>query len=240
MTLVLLNSAPPAWFVPLLVGAVALAIVAMLLSRRYERRRSEALASVAGHHGLSFEAVDVALAPQEMALFHLFNAGHSRESRNVMRGRSGGIDVILFDYKYVTGSGKNQATHKQTVAAFRLEGTALPGFDLRHENVFHKIAALFGYRDINFPEHPEFSRRYLLRGSDEAAVRALFSPALIDSFENLATRGNWWVVEGAGERLLVYRPGKRVHPEELPQFLQDTTTVASYFRKGTGAKFGFS
>jgi hypothetical protein len=222
-----------------LVGFLVVAVVVMLLSRRYERRRSEAMATAASQHGLAFELAGESSPEQELLSFHLFNAGRGRKSGNVMRGSSGGIDVVLFDYKFVTGSGKSQSTHQQTVAGFRLEGTTLPGFELRHEHIFYKIAALFGYQDIDFPEHPEFSRRYLLRGSDEAAVRALFSPALIEFFQQLANENRWWVVEGTGERLLVYRPEKRLNPAELPQFLQDTTTVTSYFRKGASAKFGF-
>jgi hypothetical protein len=37
----------------------------------------------------------------------------------------------------------------------------------------HGLAAYFGGQDIDFAESPEFSRAYRLRGSDEAAVRAV-------------------------------------------------------------------
>ena len=230
----------PEWFWYAFIGLAVLVGIIGLLKLRFERRRRETLALAAGQHGLSFDAAGEPLAPEEVKGFHLFSDGRARQTRNVMRGSSSGMEIVLFDYKYVTGSGKNQSVHQQTVAAFRLPGATLPGFDLRHENVLYKVAALFGYRDINFTEHPEFSRRYLLRGTDQDAVRALFSPALVQFFENPIHVDRRWAVEGAGNLLLVYRPEKRISGEALPQFLQDSTTVAAQFRQGTGAaKFGW-
>jgi hypothetical protein len=155
-----------------------------------------------------------------------------------MRGSSGGMEVVLFDYKYVTGSGKNQSVHRQTVAAFRVPGASLPAFQLRPESVFDRLASVLGFQDIDFPDHAEFSRRYLLRGKDESAVRAAFSPALIDFFEQLAAGDTRCSVEGAGNLVVVYRPEKRMRAEELPAFLQNATMIAAQFRQGCAMRFG--
>jgi hypothetical protein len=230
----LLESGPTSWVAYAVAGLAALALIAALLSRWRARKRSEALAAAAVQVGLSFQVEAEALPAEEMARFHLFNVGHGHRVRNVMRGSAGGLDIIVFDYRYVTGSGKNQSKHEQTVAAFHLKQAALPGFDLRHEHILYKIANLFGFRDINFADHPEFSRRYLLRGADENAVRSLFSPSLVDFFESLQPE-KIWSVEGQGEWLLVYRARRKADPAKLPDFLEETTTVASAFEKGAGA-----
>lgn len=238
--LLLMKSAPPDWL-PYAVAGSAVALILILLLARgwFERRRSEALTAAAMQVGLSFQVEGEVLPAEEMARFHLFTAGHHHRVRNVMRGSSGGRDIVVFDYRYVTGSGKNQSRHEQTVAAFHLKQAALPGFDLRHENILFKIAALFGYRDINIADHPEFSRRYLLRGADEDAVRSLFSGPLVDFFLSLP-REKHWCVEGQGEWLLVYRDRQKADPARLADFLQDTTTIASAFEKSAGsAKFGW-
>ncbi len=239
MLMHILASSPPTWLWPLFVGSLVAAVLVLAISRRRERRRTEALSQAASQHGLSFEGESASLATAESGAIHLFNIGHHRQSRNVMRGTSGGMDLVLFDYRYVTGSGKSQSTHEQTVAAFRVPGANLPGFELRHETMVEKIASVFGYQDIDFPDHAEFSRRYLLRGKDENAVRAAFSPALIDFFEQLAAGEKWWGVEGAGDSLVVFQPAKRAKPEELTQFIQETTIVASQFRQTGAAKFGW-
>ena len=235
----LMKSAPSTWLPYVLAGVAAVIVIVLLLRGWFERRRSDALAAAAMQVGLSFQVEAEALPPEEMARFHLFTAGHHHRARNVMRGSSGGLDIVVLDYRYVTGSGKNQSRHEQTVAAFHLKQAALPGFDLRHENILYKIAALFGYRDINIADHPEFSRRYLLRGADEKAVRSLFSSPLVDFFEGLQREKNW-SVEGQGKWLLVYRTRQKTDPAKLPDFLQETTTIASAFEKSGGAvKFGW-
>jgi len=238
-SLLLMRTGPPEW-VPYALAGLAAVILLILLARGwFERRRSDALAAASMQVGLSFQVEGEALPAQAMERFHLFTAGHHRRVRNVMRGSSGGLETVVFDYRYVTGSGKNQSRHEQTVAAFHLKPPALPAFDVRPENILYKIAALFGYHDINFAEHPEFSRRYLLRGADENAVRKLFSGPLVDFFMSLPREKNW-SVEGQGEWLLVYRHRHKADPARLADFLQNTTTIASAFDKSAGsAKFGW-
>jgi hypothetical protein len=237
--LLLMKSAPPAWLPYALAGAAALILVAVLLRRWLARKRADALAAAAMQVGLSFQAEAEVLPAVEMERFHVFTVGHHHRVRNVMRGSSGGLDIVVCDYLYITGSGKNQSRHEQTVAAFHLRQAKLPGFDLRHENILYKIAALFGYRDINIADHPEFSRRYLLRGADENAVCRLFSGPLADFFQSLPREKDWFV-EGNGEWVLVYRFSQKADPARLAEFLQETTTIASAFEKSAGAaKFGW-
>ncbi len=72
----------------------------------------------------------------------------------------------------------------------------LPNFTLRPENLFHKIGQVFGYQDIDFDSHPEFSKRYLLKGENESEVRSTFSAdtlAFYESDQKLST-------EDAGRR----------------------------------------
>ena len=42
-----------------------------------------------------------------------------------------------------------------------------------------EMGAVLGHQDIDFASHPAFSRRYLLRGHDENAVRVLFTDVLL-------------------------------------------------------------
>ncbi len=239
MLMLLLKSPPPVWLPYVVAAGILIAVIALLLGRRAARQRREGFTATAMQIGFSFESAGAPFSPSEVTKFHLFTTGHSKEFHNILRGRTDGKDVLIFDYRYITGGGKTQSTHQQTVAAFRLEGANLPSFQLQPENLLHKLSAVFGYQDIDFPEHPEFSRRYLLRGQNEAAVRALFSASLIDAFESLSPETRW-SVEGTENWLLVYRQGKRIKPAEVPQFLQQAGSIASSFAKTTGAtKFGW-
>ena len=114
------------------------------------------------------------------------------------------------------------------MAAFRVRGLDLPAFELRPENALIRLASTFGYQDIDFDSFPEFSKRYLLRGEDEAAIRSRFGPGVLQGLErNLG----WWI-EGAGPLVLLYRQGKRVKPSELYGFLNDTREVVRLLQLG--------
>jgi hypothetical protein len=158
----------------------------------------------------------------------LFSQGRSKKITGLMRGRARDREVALFDYTYITGSGKHRHTWRQTVAGFRFDGPPLPKFVLRPEHLFHKLGSLFGYQDIDFDSHPAFSKRYLLRGDDEPAVRHAFTSEVLEFFE--ANPG--LTVEGADGRLVVYRPGHRAKPEAVRDLLDEGLSVLSLLRGG--------
>ncbi len=110
---------------------------------------------------------------------------------------------------------------------FTSERLNLPSFELRPENILHKIGSSFGYQGIDFRSHPQFSSSYLLRGNDEAAIHALFTPEVLRYFE----RQDGLCVEGDGDKLICYRQRKRVDPHEIKSFLDQGRAVLDLFRR---------
>lgn len=187
-----------------------------------EKKRREAMAAAAAQVGFTYEPASAGTPGDTFGSFHLFNQGHSRSYANILRGPlSAETQALLFDYTYVTGSGKNRSTHHQSVAALYDSRAHFPGFELRPEHVFHKIGSLFGYQDLDFGFNPKFSGEYLLRGHDEAAIRNLFGPTVLSYFEN----NTGWCIEGGGDCIAVYRAGKRIEPEEVPSHLDRLRTL---------------
>ncbi len=209
----------------ILPGAAAIFATVWLVRRRNERERTEAIRQASLHLGMSFVAEDEGLASQSFSGLPLFQKGDSTKTKNVLRGSSGDGEVVVCDYDYTVSHGETSNTFRQTVAAFRLRAE-LPDFSMSPENILHRIGEVFGMQDIDFETHPEFSRSYRLRGSDEAAIRELFGSAVLEHFTN--ERG--WSLEGGGEWLVIYRASKRVAPEDLAAFLQQTTGIARVFR----------
>jgi hypothetical protein len=204
-----------------------IAVVVGYYTRKAEAKRSAALAEVAA--GLTFDFSpgkddDLTTA---LAAFWLFGHGHTKEVWNRFRGTATDRDVEIFDYQYVTGSGKSRQVFGQTVVRVRRPGAWVPSFTLRPESFWHKVGALFGTTDINFDSHPAFSKQYLLKGRDEAAVRAAFTEPVLDYFEDRPGL----CVEAAGEEVLFYRQQSRVEPtaEAVRQLLTDAFDVLSLF-----------
>ena len=213
--------------VPIIVGILSLIGAIIVIAIRQDKKRTEDLAAAAGRMNFTFakEASPHLLSTVEH--FKLFSAGHSKKIRNVFTGKAGDLDVSVFDYRYTTGGGKNSNTSRQTVMLFESDQLEFPRFALRPESVFHKIGQVFGYEDIDFATHEEFSKRYLLRGEDENAVRSTFSSAALSFYETDRTLST----EAHGRQLIHYRARKRMAPEQLQDFITEGVRVLTLLRR---------
>lgn len=190
-------------------------IVVVIVNQRREQERTRALASVASFLGWQFsEAAGMNWIPN-LETFALFSHGHSKALKNIMYGELEGVKAAVFDYYYVTGHGKNSHTYNQSVVYFEPRDLKLPLFSLRPEGVMHKLISAFGYQDIDFGQRPTFSSQYLLRGSDESAVRTVFSDALLSFYET--NQGS--STDGGGNQLFVFRQNYRLSPPEIQAYL---------------------
>jgi hypothetical protein len=210
-------------------GGIALFIIIVAIyfvGRYFAQQRTRNLKKLAELMNFTFSEKGMGDVQEALGGFHLFSQGYSRKISNVLTGMLNDIPVMVMDFRYVTGSGKNSHTWQQTVLAVESDRLQLPPFVLRSENLFDRIGGIFGKKDINFETSPVFSKRYLLRGHNEESIRKLFSDAVLQYFEQhpgLST-------EGDGEKLIYYRISKRVPPEKIQAFLQEGYEVFGLFK----------
>ena len=201
----------------------------LIVSQHQEKKREEQMQAAAER--MEFSLSEGALRVQDrLGHFRLFSQGHSRQVRNVMHREIHDIAATLFDYRYRTSSGKHHQTHQQTVLLLETERLQLPQVSLRPEGMFHKLAGALGYQDIDFETHPAFSENYLLRGDDEAQIRALFSEEALCYYAQhigLST-------EGEAQQLIFYRAGQRVEPGWMENFLEQGLDVLDLFVEKEG------
>ena len=77
----------------------------------------------------------------------------------------------------------------------------LPVFVLDKEDFKNSLYHWAGFDDINFLEHPDFSKRFHLSGNKKTAIRKLFTPDLIFFFEShpvfhLESNGSHLLIKG--------------------------------------------
>ncbi|NND97843.1 MAG: hypothetical protein HKN47_11000 [Pirellulaceae bacterium] len=210
-------------------GGIALVGGILFAAYKFEQARTEKLKAIADELGLEFFPKGDDSVKNSLGHLQLFNRGHGRRMQNMLSGQSDEIEMAIFGYRYTTGGGKNQQTHQQTVISFQTPALSLPAFELRPEHMFHKIGKVFGYQDINFNSHPVFSKRYLLRGSDEEAIRKLFTADVLAFFESQQGIS----VEADRDRLIYYRSGKRSKPELLRGFMEEGFRVYGLLQHGS-------
>ena len=165
------------------VVGLSIAGVTIYLTSHFEKKRTEAMTPVAASLGMEFSAEADDSLLQVLEVFKLFNRGHSRKMRNVMKAETDSAQLAVFDYRFTTGHGKHQTVHKQTVFSMKTSELNPPQFLLRPEGFLDKVGSIVGGQDIDFDSHPLFSKQFVLQGDNEEEVRRFFDAELLEYFE---------------------------------------------------------
>ncbi|MCX5752868.1 MAG: hypothetical protein NTW97_04375 [Candidatus Krumholzibacteria bacterium] len=210
-----------------ILAAAALAGGMFFWRRRLQEKRHEALQQLAGELRWSFspERDDSLLAG--MSNFRLCAHGRSKHFTNCLRGSGDNAGTALFDYAYTVGGGKEQHTYRQTVLSLKVGGRTLPRFCLRPEHVWDRVEAFFGHKDIEFETHPDFSKKYSLRGDDEYQIRNFFGERMIAFIESMPGVS----MEADGSTIILYRHRKLLKPEEIRAFMEIGSRLSALLRQ---------
>jgi len=197
------------------------------------KRRSEGVSHVAQALGFSYTAW---LGPESVPKIgtDLFQKDAGGTCKNVMTGKYAGMGLQIFDYSTTTGSPQNSTTTSQTVAVYT-QDVELPHFTMQPENLALKVLATLQHRRVALDCPPGVSQHYLTSGPDKDRIRALFNSSLFSFVEGL-DRGKGWHIEVEGKTLVLYRYNKRVKPEELRGFVEETASIAQSFFSLSGVK----
>ena len=227
-----MNSLAPLLPLLFLVVIAGLAIAILVYNRRRERERTQQLQLVASQIGWNFAATAPLNMIAGLERFALFNQGHNKEIRNFMYGETSGTKAAVFDYLYIVGYGKNRQTHYQSVVYLEPGNLSLPYFSLRPENFLHRIISAFGYQDIDFGQRPEFSRRYILRGQDEPAIRQVFNDRVLSFYEAYPET----CTDGGGNQLFLFRSNYRIQPQEIQSYVALGRNLLNLFPSFNGRR----
>lgn len=217
---------------------LAIATALVLQVRRKDQKHREAVKQMSHLLGMDYQArpaLGELMDPKGLALFLQGREG----SRKVRCALIGSSELMVLEYSYTTdvsagkshtnpGGSSKSDTHRQTVSCFKSSRVGFPEFQLCPRTIDSRILSVSGHQDINFDSHPDFSEAYVLRGSDEAAIRKLFSSSLLDHL----VRSRGLSVEGSANRLIVYRAGTLVTPEDLSRTIEDHRRVYELFTAG--------
>ncbi|MFS8795634.1 hypothetical protein NW807_00245, partial [Synechococcus sp. R70.1] len=189
-------------WVLILLGLLALVVY---LGDYLEKKRREALEQVARSLGMSFSAElpEGIRSRLLQAGFELFQRSGARFYNSMFKRLNDGTEIAIFDYSWkASRRRRRERGYYSSVFWAYCEDLRLPHFRLHPEvPLFHDVAKAFGMQDINFENHPDFSRRYLLRGEDEAKIRLRFHPRFLSFLEQHPP----CYAEGFGPQLVIWR-----------------------------------
>ena len=198
----------------------------------FAKKRTQKLQALATQLGLNFRARPV-LGDENLlnGTYLVQNHGGARAIGNIMELRRGQDQVFIFDYTYHTGFGQKRRTLHQTLYYVASPRLSLPAFLLRQESWGEKLTQWLGAKDINFPENPTFSGKFILQGQDEASIRRVFSPGVQ---QQCLTQPRMYM-EGRADRLFFFIPAKTLSPDDLQAFLNAGHAMVDQFASSGAA-----
>jgi len=201
-------------------GFIAIFAVVAVLGYISSLKRREAMAAVAAKLGLQFMPHKDRYMPKRYRFLDKLRRGSNRYAFNVLSGSYQGYEILLFDYHYKTGSGKN--THHYYLSFFILHlRVSFPELIIGPEGIFSKIAQAVGYDDIDFESH-EFSRKFCVRSKDKKFAYDVCNARMIEYL--LSNTDLSIEIE---DKVLAISFNSRLAPEQIEPNLNRLTTARS-------------
>lgn len=201
-------------------GFIAVFIVILVVGAIVAAKRREAFRALSSRLGLQYRPGKDRDMARRYKFLDKLRRGHNRYAYNILSGNYKGHELILFDYHYQTGSGKN--THHYYFSFFMLQlPIFFPELVIGPEGVFSKIAQAVGYDDIDFESH-EFSRKFCVRSKDKKFAYDVCNGRMIEYL--LSNRDFSIEIEG---NILAIAFNRKLRPEQIEPNLNRLLEVRS-------------
>jgi hypothetical protein len=207
---------------------ILLTLYFVVSSYRGRKKRLQSFQAFAAQNGWAFVPNMAIENFQGSDSYELFNPrkGYSKRITALMKRPFEDGEAFIFDYSYTVNDRRNRNHYDCTVLAFQTPHLQLPYFALYPESFFSLLGEYFGYHDINFASHPNFSENFKLCGKDEEQLQKLFQPQVLTFFEKMQGVS----VDGGGNYLFMYKKNNVIPLESLNPSIKDANNAYALFR----------
>ena len=153
--------------------------------------------------------------------FHFFEIRPIERKYNCLKGTFKDLNVSweITDVTFNEGQAFTAETFNATLMVLKLNNK-IPIFTMEKEGVLEKLfdraMAFTGYKDIDFQMYPGFSKKFLLMGNNESAIRSFFTADIVHFFENHQI----YRLESNGEALIIFNKIKLARTDETLAFIE--------------------
>ncbi|MCI5065085.1 hypothetical protein MRY87_05125 [bacterium] len=195
------------------------------------KRRREALQQLCMRIGFHYKGEKLHPSEVGLGILPLFQRGSRQRIRNLCIREFNGKELVYGDYSFLqrTSSSSNNSVRKHSYSVLALKGDfELPALSLSAENFITRAATMVGFQDIDIPHDTEFSRRFVLRGEDEQAIRSFCTAPVLEAAKQLDPD---LALEARGGVLTLYSSRlKKV--DQLEQWIQKHRPLLEQFCSG--------
>lgn len=146
---------------------------------------------------------------EDFVFFHTREISYSYNHLNDPK-----TDCKVFDLEFSEGAFIAREVVKTTVMHIGLR-TEIPVFSLDKEGLLHWLYSLAGFKDIEIKNHPDFNRRFYLRGENKEAIRHIFSDELVLFLESHP----YYHIESNGKAILILKKERLLGVQEIKRMI---------------------
>ena len=138
--------------------------------------------------------------------------------------RQSDLEITAQDYKWSYVANRNTDTlflkdfiffHTREISYFYNRLSSEDGHCYVFDLEFIEGAFIAGFKDIAIDNHPDFNRRFYLRGEDEDAIRELFTDELVLFLES----NPYYHVESNGHSLMILKKERLLGVQEIKRMI---------------------
>jgi len=167
---------------------------------------------------------DLSSDPQTLEKFEYFKSKQINYQYNVLIDAT--EQFTLFDLSYSEGAFIAKEDLKSSFLMIKL-GEQVPQFILDKEHLLASLYEPLGYKDIDFVDAPDFSRRFFLSGENRSEIRKWFTPELIFFFES----HSYFHIETNENILLIKGKNRLSSIDEIKKMLAFGTELTHILKK---------
>ena len=166
--------------------------------------------------------------------FHFFEIRPIERKSNCLKGQFKSLNVSwkIADVTFSEGAAFTAETFNTTLMVLRLNKN-IPIFTMEKEgvleNIFDRVIAFTGYKDIDFAMYPDFSKKFLITGNMESEIRSFFTDEIIRFFEN----NQIYHLESNGEAIVIFDKIKLARTDETVAFIKYGKELATLLDQKT-------
>ena len=144
---------------------------------------------------------------------------------NVMTKNIDSINYSIADIKTKTGA--QAAADLDEMTGIKISGiNNVPKFYMAEETFIDRLAEKLIKDDINFESHPEFSKKYLLKGVNRPIVEQFFNEDILSFFEN-----HKLYLIGNGKNLFLRNGHRLLNETEINELLEQAQQLVKLIKK---------
>lgn len=136
----------------------------------------------------------------------------------VFHGLYEGFNICIF---FLGLADAKDVGKKQTAIHVRSNDINLPKFMLKPTSRGNKLAAWFGAKDIYFPDNPEFSKKYTVKGENEGLIRSIFRAQVLHYFE----QNSKITVESDSKSAIIFKDHDLGKPEQWRDYIERAISI---------------